>query len=122
MPALGAVLGWFFGLFTKFAAWLWLAIVARIGLGQITDAAARLVRMGLGIALIIAAVNWVVPPEFTSFTNLWDSYSAELGAAADYAEFFFPMDLLWLLLDLYVAAVVVLFSISLVRRTLDMGK
>lgn len=122
MPVIGAILGWFARLTTSAITWLGAALLGQVVSHQAAEAIARVARIALWIAITIAAVNAVVPPQFTSFSNLWEAYSGELGEVGQYIGYFVPLPLLFTLLDLYLGAVLVMFVISVVRRVSNFGQ
>lgn len=122
MPVIGAILGWFARLTTSAITWLGAALLGQVVSHQAAEAIARVARIALWIAITIAAVNAVVPPQFTSFANLWEAYSGELGEVGQYIGYFVPLPLLFTLLDLYLGAVLVIFVVSVVRRVSNFGQ
>lgn len=123
MPAfLAPVIAWFGSTFAAMMAWMVTALFGQVIAGQAAEAAARLARLLFWTAAIVTAVNLLIPGDINSLSGLWTTYSAGLGTYASWIGFFVPIPLLLTLLDLYIAALLVLFTIQGFRRVAELTR
>lgn len=117
-----AVLGWLVSFATALFGFGTAAVGGHVALSQTAEAIARLLRAGVFIALVVAAVNALLPPGATSISGLWATYSGQLGDVANFIGLLFPLDVMFMLADWYLFAVLVMFVVSIIRRTFEAAR
>lgn len=117
-----AILGWLTSFATALFGFGTAAVAGHVAASQAAEAIARLLRAGVFIALIIAAVNLILPPGATSISGLWATYSGQLGDVAGFIGLLFPLDLMFTLADWYIFAVGIMFTVSIIRRTFEASR
>jgi len=60
-----------------------------------------ILRVVVILGIIFALVNTIAPPDL-NLLGLWTTYSGQLGPIANHLGYFFPVDLLWKLIDMYI--------------------
>jgi hypothetical protein len=114
IAAITAAMAWVAA--TVAAAWAaTVGLVVAFVVAHITaDTIARLLRVAIVIAITMVVINTVSIPA-TSLTSLWDSYLTQSSEVLSVIGYFVPISLMFNLLDLYLAAVMVLLGIRAVR-------
>lgn len=95
------------------------ALGYKVAVEQAAEYAARLLRIGVVIGLIQAAVS-ALGVQSLSLYGLWDQYVA--GVDFTYIGYFVPMGLLFSLMDLMLLAALVMLAIRAVRMLAEVGR
>ena len=74
---------------------------------QAAEAAARLVRVGIVTAVLLAVINSFIPPG-TNLFSLWSNHVVQAAPMLAYIGYFVPIGLLFTLLDLLLFATLVM--------------
>lgn len=122
MLAITAIVGWLGRLSALWASFSVANVIGSVAVSQTVEAAMRWIRAATIVAILMFVLGQFVPEPVSSFTNLWLSYSGQLGPVGQYVGYFVPMTLLTTLLDLYVLMVMALVVFSAVTRVVEFSK
>lgn len=122
MLAITAILGWVGRVVALLAGFSVTTAVGGVAVSQVVEAAMRWIRAATVVGILMFVLAQFVPAPVSSVTNLWTTYSGDLGPVGAYIGYFVPMSLLTTLLDLYVLLVMALVVFSGVTRIVEFSK